>query len=269
MADLNQPREQLPNTIFIRTDISSWAQQSSLFSRAHAWHSRLDFVALNAGTDDRDDMFNTISRDPDAPPAKPNMLTFDTNLYGTYYGIKLSVHYLSLTSKNKSTPGGKIIVTASSAGLYPLEICPQYAASKHALVGLVRSLALQSRPHSITVNAVCPALVSTNLPPPGLMEHFSDEEITPMSTILRCFAELGHLDNCEGDDGSLQKWLEGGPNGETVEGSLDQLIYHKPPEHGSGSYVNERGIQAWRNAYTEKNIRYAKESQARGSQIQR
>ncbi|KAF7186925.1 Short-chain dehydrogenase/reductase ascJ [Pseudocercospora fuligena] len=256
MADVNPPKEQLPNTLFIKTDISSWDQQSSLFSQAHAWQNRLDFVALNAGIDDRDDIFNTISQDP---PKKPNLSTFDINLYGTYFGTKLAAHYLSLTSTSKTKPGGKIVITASAAGLYPLEVVPQYTASKHALIGLVRSLAPQSQPRNITINAVCPAMVHTNLPPSGLMENFSQEQITPMSTILRCFSELADLEKSV--DGN---WVQSGRNGDVVEGNLDRLIYHPAPERPqSSSYVNPKGMEAWAATYRERNIRWAKESQSK------
>ncbi|KXT14666.1 hypothetical protein AC579_3677 [Pseudocercospora musae] len=256
MADVNPPEEQLPNTRFMKTDISSWDQQSSLFYQAHAWHKRLDFVALNAGIDDRDDIFNSILNDP---PKKPNLSTFDINLYGTYYGIKLAAHYLSLTGPSKPKPGGKIVVTASAAGLYPLEVVPQYTASKHALIALVRCFAPQSQPRNITVNAVCPAMVQTNLAPPGLMENFSQDQITPMSTILRCFSELADLEKSV--DG---KWVESGRNGEVVEGNLEQLIYHPAPERPqSSSDANPKGIEAWAATYRERNIRWAKESQSK------
>lgn len=75
MADLNPPKEEFKNTLFVKTDISSWDQQAAMFQQAYEWHGRLDFVALNAGMDDRDDIFNTISFDPAKPPKQPNMKT--------------------------------------------------------------------------------------------------------------------------------------------------------------------------------------------------
>ncbi|KXT02585.1 hypothetical protein AC578_10675 [Pseudocercospora eumusae] len=252
MADVNPPpKEQLPNTLFIKTDIASWDQQSSLFFQAHAWHNRLDFVALNAGIDDRDDIFNTTLNNP---PKKPNLSPFDVNLSGTYYGIKLAAYYLSLTSPSKPNPGGKIVITASAAALYPVDVVPQYTASKHALVGLVRCLAPQSQPRNITINAVCPAMVKTNLPPPGIMDNFSQDEITPMSTILKCFSELADLEKSVGAE-----WVERGRNGEVVEGNLEKLIYHPAPEKPPIS----KGMEVWAATYRERNIRWAKESQSK------
>ncbi|EME48933.1 hypothetical protein DOTSEDRAFT_95283, partial [Dothistroma septosporum NZE10] len=184
MADLQAPPNLLNNTLFIATDISCWSSNASLFHQAYQWHSRLDFIALNAGIDDRDDIFNSIS--PTAPK-EPSMKTFQTNLLGTYYGMKLAAHYLALASpaSGKVRAGGKIVVTASAAGIYPLPNVPQYTATKHALIGLVRAMAPSSRSVDITINAVCPALVKTNLAPPGMLDSFGEEDFTPMRTIMR------------------------------------------------------------------------------------
>jgi NAD(P)-dependent dehydrogenase (short-subunit alcohol dehydrogenase family) len=54
-------------------DVSSWEQNAALFQQAYDWTGRLDFCALNAGIDDRDDIFKSLSKDPNRPPKKPNM----------------------------------------------------------------------------------------------------------------------------------------------------------------------------------------------------
>ncbi len=84
IADINPPKELVPGTLFVHTDISSWDQQAEMFKQAYAWGKRLDFCALNAGVDDRDDIFGTLSNDIDKPPQEPNTKTFDVNLTGTH-----------------------------------------------------------------------------------------------------------------------------------------------------------------------------------------
>jgi len=254
MADVNGPKEELADTLFIKTDISKWADQASLFQRTFEWHSRLDFCALNAGIDDRDDIFASVSSDTTKPPKQPNMKTIEVNLTGTYYGIKLAAHYMSL---NKPKPGGKVVVTASAAGIYPLPSIPQYAASKHGLVGLVRSLAPVASKVKITINAICPAMVATGLAPPGLMDGFSKDQITPMSTIMRAFAELGDLENVEKDG-----WTEGGKTGDIVECSIQDLIYREAPQRANQTQEHMAGRGAadfWAKAYTERNKKFAEE----------
>ena len=59
--------------------------------------------------------------------------------------------------------GGALVATASLAGLVAFAADPVYALTKHAVVGLVRALALTLTGHGITVTAVCPGLVDTPL----------------------------------------------------------------------------------------------------------
>jgi NAD(P)-dependent dehydrogenase (short-subunit alcohol dehydrogenase family) len=57
--------------------------------------------------------------------------------------------------------GGRIVCTASLAGLTGLPDDPVYAATKHAVVGFVRSVAPTLAAKGITINAVCPGIVDT------------------------------------------------------------------------------------------------------------
>lgn len=253
MADINPPPEQLPDTTFIRTNIASWSDQAALFAQTHAQHGRLDFCALNAGIDDRDDIFASVSSDVSNPPKQPNMLPLDVNLTGTYYGVKLAAHYMTLDSSaaGKKQQGGKIVVTASAAGIRALPVVPQYSMTKHGLIGMVRSMGPVAQVVNIRINAVCPALVATGLAPAGLMDSFSQEQITPMSTIIRCFDELAQFERV-GEQG----WVEEGRNGETVEGNLKKLIWHQPPANES-EYTDDKGLEAWTRAYMERNKNFA------------
>jgi NAD(P)-dependent dehydrogenase (short-subunit alcohol dehydrogenase family) len=57
--------------------------------------------------------------------------------------------------------GGAIVNCASVAGLVGYAGCSAYAASKHGIVGLTRSAALEYAPAGVRINAVCPAVVRT------------------------------------------------------------------------------------------------------------
>ncbi|KAJ7803449.1 hypothetical protein B0H14DRAFT_2527845 [Mycena olivaceomarginata] len=158
------------NTLLIDTNVSSWPRKSAAFALAHAWHGCLDVAALNAGIDDRDCIFHALGpagprTSPALPPTKPNLHTFSVDLLGVYSGIKLFVHYASLPLACQIVPRRR-----DRRDLYALPVIPQYTATKHALVGLVRALAPQATTHNFTINAVCPDMVPTGLAPPGLME---------------------------------------------------------------------------------------------------
>ncbi|GAB1218344.1 hypothetical protein ATERTT37_007598 [Aspergillus terreus] len=219
MADIQSPPEaegaDTERKLYVKANVASWDDQIRLFETAFKWHNRLDLAALNAGIDERDDIFHTI--DAQNPPKKPNMTPFDVNLTGVYYGIKLFAHYASKSAK----PGGKIIVTASLSGLYPNSGMPQYAATKHGVVGLVKSLALGAHSAGFTVNAICPSFVSTALPSDALMQKLRPEWLTPMERVMEAFEEL--IDDAKGH------------NGQTVEVFPEGLYYRESPQSISHS----------------------------------
>jgi NAD(P)-dependent dehydrogenase (short-subunit alcohol dehydrogenase family) len=55
------------------------------------------------------------------------------------------------------------VVTASLAGLGPTTFDPVYSATKHAIIGLVRSLAPAWSEAGVTINAICPGFVDTQM----------------------------------------------------------------------------------------------------------
>ena len=63
------------------------------------------------------------------------------------------------------SPGAAIVVTASLAGVTPYSVDPLYAMSKHAVVGLVRSLAPALATRGINIHALCPGAVDTAIIP--------------------------------------------------------------------------------------------------------
>ena len=57
--------------------------------------------------------------------------------------------------------GGAIVNTSSLVGLIGAPALGAYVASKHAVVGLTKTAAIECAPHNIRVNAVCPAAIAT------------------------------------------------------------------------------------------------------------
>ena len=82
----------------------------------------------------------------------------DVNLTGAFYGLRIAAKIMAAQGR-----GGRIINIASQASKSGFPHAQAYTASKHALVGLVRSAAIELGPLGITVNNVCPNHVTTGL----------------------------------------------------------------------------------------------------------
>jgi NAD(P)-dependent dehydrogenase (short-subunit alcohol dehydrogenase family) len=74
---------------------------------------------------------------------------------------------------------GRVISVASIAGLKGVRYAAAYAASKHAVVGLTRSIALEVGKHGVTVNAVCPGYVDTDIVTEGVKRIVARTGRTP------------------------------------------------------------------------------------------
>jgi (+)-trans-carveol dehydrogenase len=109
---------------------------------------RLDVVCANAG-------ISSTGRLPEMPAATWQDV-IDVNLTGVWHTCKAAVSYM-LAAGN----GGSIIITSSGAGLRASKNIGHYVASKHGVVGLMRTLALELADDFIRVNTIHPATVET------------------------------------------------------------------------------------------------------------
>ncbi|KAH9204668.1 hypothetical protein DL95DRAFT_230819, partial [Leptodontidium sp. 2 PMI_412] len=150
------------NTLFVECNVSDWDSQASMFKQAFEWGGgRIDFLAANAGVPDKESFFRLPAPSEELEPTKPIMASYGVNFFGTIYGLRLLRHY---ARKSSIQEGGKMVVTASAAGLYPMYLSPIYAAAKHGIVGLVRSAAPKLwRDEHVTINTVCPGPIDTGI----------------------------------------------------------------------------------------------------------
>jgi ketoreductase len=84
----------------------------------------------------------------------------DTNIVGTYLVCRAALPLMS--------DGGRIINLSSVLGRFGVPGYTAYCASKHAIIGFTRALALELTSRSITVNAICPGWVETDMAVEGM-----------------------------------------------------------------------------------------------------
>lgn len=135
---------------FVRLDVADATGWTAAVNEAETGFGGLDIVHLNAGV-------TTGEQSIDALTDAQYRRIMGANVDGVVFGARAAVP--AMTRRG----GGAIVATASLAGLISFPPDPIYTLTKHAVVGLVRSLADQLQSRAITVNCVCPGIVDTPL----------------------------------------------------------------------------------------------------------
>lgn len=139
---------QVPGALFVRCDVSDPEQNAAAVAAAVEMHGGLDMAFLNAGIISA----TGLGEDFDLAAYRRAM---GVNLDGVVFGIN------AVLPAMKARGGGSIVATASLAGLTAVPMDPIYAANKHAVVGLVRSLGPTLAADGVRINAVCPGFAET------------------------------------------------------------------------------------------------------------
>ena len=136
--------------IFVTTDVSKAAQVKELVERTMQEFGRLDFAFNNAG----------IEQEP-TPFLEQDEETYDRVMDINVKGVWLSMKY-EIPAMLK-TGGGSIVNTSSSLGVVGMPGVEIYVASKHAVIGLTKSAAVEFGKQGIRINAVLPAAIETDM----------------------------------------------------------------------------------------------------------
>ena len=132
----------------LSADVSDQAAMQAAISEA-AKRQPIDILVANAGAAES------------APFLKSDAALFQRMMDVNFMGVVHAVH--ALLPDMVARKSGRIIAVASTAGLKGYGYVSAYVAAKHAVVGLVRSLALEVATKNVTVNAVCPGFTETDL----------------------------------------------------------------------------------------------------------
>lgn len=124
-------------------DVTEEASVKALFAQA----GRVDIVIANAGQADS------------APMAKTTL-----DQWNRMIAVNLTGVFLTFREGLRQFDGwGRLVAVASTAGLKGYAKVAPYAAAKHGVMGIVRSLALEVAKGPVTVNAICPGFLDTEM----------------------------------------------------------------------------------------------------------
>jgi NAD(P)-dependent dehydrogenase (short-subunit alcohol dehydrogenase family) len=173
--------------IFVKTDVANAADVKALVDAAIRAFDRLDYAHNNAGIDGE---FATIVANTEE--------NFDhvmgVNLKSVWLGMKYEIPEM------RKRGGGAIVNTSSVAGLVAFRTMGPYVASKHGVIGLTKTAALEYSNFGIRVNAVCPGAIRT-----PMIDTFinNDPETEAAMSALQPIGRMGRAEEVA----SLILWL--------------------------------------------------------------
>lgn len=146
---LNETAALAPRIHAVAADVTDETAVAALYRNAEAARGPFDIVVANAG------------RAESAPAAKTSLdlwqKTLSINLTGAFLSVRPAMDTM------RKARGGRIVFIASTAGLKGYVYVAPYVAAKHGVVGLMRALAAEFAATGVTVNAVCPGFVETDM----------------------------------------------------------------------------------------------------------
>jgi NAD(P)-dependent dehydrogenase (short-subunit alcohol dehydrogenase family) len=136
--------------LFVHADVGEAGDVDAAFAECERELGGIDIAYLNAGI--------AIGHvDLETLPDELYRRIMRVNVDGVVYGVRAAIPALERRG------GGAIVATASLAGLIPFPADPVYDLTKHAVVGLIRSVAPTLAPRNITANTVNPGMTDTNI----------------------------------------------------------------------------------------------------------
>lgn len=167
---------------FVKCNVADFSHVEKLMSTIISDHGRIDVAINNAG------ILGMPTRAADTEVDTWNQI-MTVNASGVFYCLKLELQQML---KQKS---GIILNTASVAGLrgFPNNIA--YSASKHAIVGMTKTAAMEYAGKNIRVNALCPVFTISGMFDPAFADQLSAglSEKLRMQVPMRRFAESSEM----------------------------------------------------------------------------
>ena len=173
-ATVNSIKKEGGEATFIQADISQAAEVETTIAKTVEIYGSLDCALNNAGTEGKlapiteltEENFNQV---------------IDINLKGTWLCLKYEIEQMLKQG------GGAIVNTSSGMGEVAMANLSLYCASKHGIMGLTKSLALEYAKQGIRINTIAPGPIDTGMPDRGT----SSKEV--LENYISTFVPMGRM----------------------------------------------------------------------------
>jgi len=170
------------NALYQSLDVTSEDGWQAAMAKVQEAFGRLDILVNNAGVL-RVGPLETLA-------LADYMRTIQINQVGCFLGMRSAIEPM------RAAGGGAIVNIASTAGLEGVAYALDYAASKHAVIGMTKTAALELANSGIRVNAICPGGMATWLVADVL--SMSRDEVQSMPTTANPMGRMSHTDEVAG-----------------------------------------------------------------------
>jgi NAD(P)-dependent dehydrogenase (short-subunit alcohol dehydrogenase family) len=136
--------------LFVRVDVNDESEIEAMVAKTLERFGRLDFAFNNAGV-------GGLGRATMTATGDIYDQIMNINVRGVFFSMKHQIPAILQSG------GGAIVNNASVLALRPSANSPIYSASKAAVVGLTKSAALEFAPKGVRINAICPAIIETDM----------------------------------------------------------------------------------------------------------
>ena len=160
-----------------RCDVADEQQVDACFAEAVGKMGRVDACFANAGVSQARSSFHELS-------TSEWRRVLSVNLDGAFFTLRAAARHMVERAKG-GDKGGRLVAMASSAAIHGAARAQSYAASKGAMVSLIRALAVEMARYGVTANSILPGWIETEMTARGIADEKFAGAVLPRIPVRR------------------------------------------------------------------------------------